>query len=301
MLTHTVFQRRYRMKYSEIEEVDEISEIQHPILRETLLRHWRGNPLEIASVADVPAGTGMGSSGAFTVCLLKAPGARAAHVDHAGRARRGGVRDRDRRAGGAGRQAGSVCRRARRHLRLHVPSGRQRRGRAARARPPSTLRKLRDQLLLFYTGEARSASTVLADQDERSRSGRRGDAREPAPHQGDRAPQLASCCCDGDLEAYAELMHEHWEQQARALARHGQRADRPPVHARAPQRRDRRQARGRRRRRVPARLRAATRGHAPGDGRSGGAGARVRLRVRRRVRAASTREPIAASRSSAAG
>ena len=71
MLTHTVFQRRYRMKYSELEEVDEISEIRHPILRETLLRHWRGSPLEIASVADVPAGTGMGSSGAYTVCLLK--------------------------------------------------------------------------------------------------------------------------------------------------------------------------------------------------------------------------------------
>src|SRR6202162_677268 len=71
MLTHTVFQRRYRMKYSEMEESDETAEILHPILRETLLRHWRGNPLEIASVADVPAGTGMGSSGAYTVCLLK--------------------------------------------------------------------------------------------------------------------------------------------------------------------------------------------------------------------------------------
>ena len=65
MLTHTVFQRRYRMKYSEIEEVDEIAAIRHPILRESLLRHWRGNPLEIASVADVPAGTGHG--------LLRAP------------------------------------------------------------------------------------------------------------------------------------------------------------------------------------------------------------------------------------
>ena len=66
MLTHTVFQRRYRMKYSEIEEVDDPSEIKHPILRETLSRHWRGSPLEIASVADMPAGTGLGSSGAFT-------------------------------------------------------------------------------------------------------------------------------------------------------------------------------------------------------------------------------------------
>src|SRR6202163_2598429 len=71
MLVHTVFQRHYRMKYSEIEVVDDPAEIRHPILRETLIRHWRGNPLEIASVADVPAGTGMGSSGAYTVCLLK--------------------------------------------------------------------------------------------------------------------------------------------------------------------------------------------------------------------------------------
>src|SRR5262249_31012520 len=71
MLTHTVFQRRYRMKYSELEEVAEVGQIRHPTLRETLRRHWRGNPLEIASVADVPAGTGMGSSGAYTVSLLK--------------------------------------------------------------------------------------------------------------------------------------------------------------------------------------------------------------------------------------
>ena len=72
MLTHTVFQKRYRMKYSEFEEVDEPQQIKHPILRESLLRHWAGNPLEIASLADVPAGTGLGSSGAYTVCLLKA-------------------------------------------------------------------------------------------------------------------------------------------------------------------------------------------------------------------------------------
>ncbi|MGH7997467.1 MAG: galactokinase, partial [Opitutaceae bacterium] len=71
MLIHTVFQRRYRMKYSETEDVERIGEIRHPILRETLNKHWRGTPLEIASVADVPAGTGMGSSGAFTVALLK--------------------------------------------------------------------------------------------------------------------------------------------------------------------------------------------------------------------------------------
>src|SRR5581483_10941564 len=71
MLIHTVFQRRYKMKYSETEDVEDVASIKHPILRESLSQHWRGNPLEVASVADVPAGTGMGSSGTFTVALLK--------------------------------------------------------------------------------------------------------------------------------------------------------------------------------------------------------------------------------------
>src|SRR6185369_2794998 len=63
MRTHTVFQRRYLVKYAQTEVVDRPEEIRHPILREALLRYWRGNPLEIASLADVPSGTGMGSSG----------------------------------------------------------------------------------------------------------------------------------------------------------------------------------------------------------------------------------------------
>ena len=56
MLMHTVFQRRYRMKYQQTEEVDDPSQIQHPILREALLRHWRGDPLEIASGVPRVAG-----------------------------------------------------------------------------------------------------------------------------------------------------------------------------------------------------------------------------------------------------
>ena len=41
MLIHTVFQRQYKMKYSETEDVDDVASIKHPILRESLLRHWR--------------------------------------------------------------------------------------------------------------------------------------------------------------------------------------------------------------------------------------------------------------------
>ncbi|HTD07533.1 MAG TPA: galactokinase, partial [Solirubrobacteraceae bacterium] len=170
MLTHTTFQRRYRMKYTELEEVEEVSQIRHPILRESLLRHWCGNPLEIASVADVPAGTGMGSSGAYTVCLLKG----------LARARRTAITP--------GELAEAAC-----EIEMEVlgePVGKQdpyvaaHGGICAYTFAPdgsvsvesleldaTSLRRMRDQLLLFYTGEARAASHMLADQDQRSKAG----------------------------------------------------------------------------------------------------------------------------------
>jgi D-glycero-alpha-D-manno-heptose-7-phosphate kinase len=208
MLTHTVFQRRYRMKYSELEEVDEVCQIKHPILREGLLRHWCGNPLEIASVADVPAGTGMGSSGAYTVCLLKSL-VRARHTS---------ISPKD--------LAEAAC-----EIEMVVlgePVGKQdpyvaahggicaytiRRRGGVTVEPleldPAVLRRMHDQLLLFYTGKARSASKMLADQDERSRAGD-PDMLENLHRTKELGHRIHGLLADGDLEGYAELMHEHW-------------------------------------------------------------------------------------------
>jgi D-glycero-alpha-D-manno-heptose-7-phosphate kinase len=72
MLVATGFRRRHLLKHLEWEEADEPDQIRHPILREAIRRHWSGPPLELASVADVPPGTGLGSSGAYAVCALKA-------------------------------------------------------------------------------------------------------------------------------------------------------------------------------------------------------------------------------------
>jgi D-glycero-alpha-D-manno-heptose-7-phosphate kinase len=213
MLTHTVFQRRYRMKYSELEEVDEIAQIRHPILRETLLRHWRGNPLEIASVADVPAGTGMGSSGAYTVCLLKGL-AQARHTSIT-----------------AGALAEAAC-----EIEIDVlgePVGKQDPYVAAHGGicaytfhsdgavdveplelEANVLRRMRDQLLLFYTGAARSASKMLADQDARSRSGDE-QMLENLHHIKDLGRRSYDLLQSGDLDGYGELMHEHWEHKRR--------------------------------------------------------------------------------------
>ena len=213
MLTHTAFHRHYLMKYSELEEVEEVAHIRHPILRESLLRHWRGEPLEIASVADVPAGTGMGSSGAYTVCLLKG----------LNRARHGSITPAD--------LAEAAC-----EIEMGVlgePVGKQDQYVAAYGgicaytfHPDGAvdveplelelpiLRRLRDQLLLFYTGEARSASRMLSDQDTRSK------VRDPRMLENlhrtkELGLQIHRLLGAGELDSYAELMHEHWEQKRR--------------------------------------------------------------------------------------
>jgi D-glycero-alpha-D-manno-heptose-7-phosphate kinase len=213
MLTHTVFQRRYLMKYAQTEVVDDVSEIRHPILREALLRHWRGHPLEIASVADVPAGTGLGSSGAFAVCLLKALAqARSTSITPRALAEAASEIEIDILKEPVGKQDtyvaahGGIC-----SYTFH-PDG------SVDVKPleltPDTLRGLRENLLLFYTGEARTASEVLSDQDERSRRG--DEAMLANLHKTKEIGHLSlELLQAGDLESYAELMHEHWENKRR--------------------------------------------------------------------------------------
>lgn len=64
---------RLVVKYMKMEDVGHVDELQHPIVREALkLHHLDGRGMEIVAFADIPAGTGLGSSGSFTVALLKA-------------------------------------------------------------------------------------------------------------------------------------------------------------------------------------------------------------------------------------
>jgi D-glycero-alpha-D-manno-heptose-7-phosphate kinase len=213
MLAHTVFQKRYRLKYSEIEEVDDVSEIRHPILREALKRHWRSNPLEIASIADVPAGTGIGSSGAFTVCLLKVLAqARCTSISQEALARAACEIEIDVLGEPIGKQDqyvaayGGIC------AYSFLPSG------MVEVEPlelhPDTLRRLRDQLLLFYTGQSRSASKLLFDQDARSRLGD-PDLLTNLNRTKQMGYQARELLLTGDLDGYAELMNEHWENKRR--------------------------------------------------------------------------------------
>jgi D-glycero-alpha-D-manno-heptose-7-phosphate kinase len=208
MLTHTVFQQRYRMKYSQFEEVDEVADIQHPILREALNLHWKGDPLEIASLADVPAGTGLGSSGAFTVCLLKALAlARRSSTTPAGLAEDACYIELDVLDEAIGKQDQYVAAHGGLCTYTFEPDG------SVEVTPLSvsqqTLDRLHDNLMLFWTGATHSASALLTDQDERTRAG-----DETMLTAMDRVKELGRASVAlleaGDLERYAEGMHEHW-------------------------------------------------------------------------------------------
>jgi D-glycero-alpha-D-manno-heptose-7-phosphate kinase len=213
MLMHTSFQRRYRMKYSETEDVAGVEEIRHPILRETLLRHWRGSPLEIASVADVPAGTGMGSSGAYTVALLKGLAhARRTSIAQGALAEAASEIEIDILREPCGKQDpyvaahGGIC--------CYTFAADGTVAVAPLELSDQTLRRLRDQMLLFYTGEARDASVVLSDQDDRTRT---GDAEmlENLHRTKELGMRSRDLLVAGDLDAYAALMHEHWLNKRR--------------------------------------------------------------------------------------
>src|SRR6478736_9072856 len=70
---HQTFVPELIIKYSKLERVLTVDEVEHPIIREALRLVGIESPsLEITSMADIPAGTGLGSSGSFTTALLKA-------------------------------------------------------------------------------------------------------------------------------------------------------------------------------------------------------------------------------------
>ena len=208
---HRRFVDGYLLKYSHLEEAETIEEIKHPIVRECLRYVGVPRNLEITSMADIPAGTGLGSSGSFTTALLKALHSYRKALVH------------------PQQLAEEAC-----HIELDVlrePIGKQDQFIAAfggitcfefeatapvRAYPlqisDETLFNLEDNLLLFFTGYSRSASAILKEQDDKSRE-RDAEMTENLHFVKDLGRQSKVALETGDLEAFGRLMNEHWEHK----------------------------------------------------------------------------------------
>ena len=206
---HKNFDSDILLKYSRVEKASSPAEIAHPLLREALLATGATRALEITSMADIPAGTGLGSSGAFTVGVLRA------------------LHSFQRRITSQLEVAEIACRIE--IERLNEPVGKQDQYIAAvggitafeyRAddsveviRVPMTAEardRLEEDLLLFYTGVRRSASRVLDSQDRRSLNNDAGvRANLDAVRQLGR--ESFDALAAGDLEQFGKLLTAQWE------------------------------------------------------------------------------------------
>jgi D-glycero-alpha-D-manno-heptose-7-phosphate kinase len=205
---HRNFDEDILLKYSSVERVQRPEDVVHPLLREVLLASDVERGVEISSMADIPAGTGLGSSGSFTVGAL-----RALHAY-----RRRAVSSLD--------IAAEAC--SIEIDRLGEPVGKQDQYIAAVGgvtafefhddetveacpvpMPSSALDRLEDDLLLFYTGLRRSASTVLAAHQEVTPS-QADDLRRNLDAVRDIGRSSFDALAAGDIDTFGALMSEQW-------------------------------------------------------------------------------------------
>jgi D-glycero-alpha-D-manno-heptose-7-phosphate kinase len=209
---HETFVPDLIVKYSELERVPEAAQLKHPIIREAFgLLGMDGRSLEVTSMADIPAGTGLGSSGSFTTALLKALHTHQRNLVH------------------PAELAAQACEIE--LNRLKEPIGKQDQYIAAfggltcfnfspdgkvEAWPlkasEETRDNLEDNLLLFFTGYSRSASAILREQDTKSKSDDQA-MMENLHFVKELGLQSKAALEAGDLHGFARLMDVHWQRK----------------------------------------------------------------------------------------
>jgi D-glycero-alpha-D-manno-heptose-7-phosphate kinase len=209
---HRRFVEGFLLKYSSLEEAATIDDIKHPIIREALkLADIRERNLEITSMADIPAGTGLGSSGSFTTALLKALHTLKKNpVEPAELAEQACSIELEKLNEPIGKQDQYIAAYGGITSFRYLPDGR------VEAAPvkiaEETLFNLEDNLLLFFTGYARSASAILREQDERSKQ---SDAAmlDNLHFIKELGLQSQKALEAGELEQFARLLDLHWQRK----------------------------------------------------------------------------------------
>ena len=211
---HKTFVEDLLIKYSKMERVSNSESVEHPIIRECLMElGMTGNYMEITSMADIPAGTGLGSSGSFTTALLKA------------------LYTYDNQIISTRFLAEQACKIE--LDKLKEPIGKQDQYIAAFGGITSfeflpderveiapvnlskeTLYNLEDNLMLFFTGYSRSASDILKEQDNKSNSNDEDMIRN-LHFIKDLGYKSKEALESDNLIRFGELMNVHWEHKKR--------------------------------------------------------------------------------------
>jgi len=205
-----------RLKYSESEEVGNVDEIKNSFIRSALQYTGIGKKIEITSTADIPAGTGLGSSGSFLVGLLNAL-----------HSLKGENASREQLA-----EEGFEI--AARHLGL--PDGKQdfyasafgnfsvleiaKDGKVTYRKAsisPKTQAEFEKRMLLFYSGIKRSSVNILDEQQNKIRE-ENEDAVELKHKTKNIGREILAAFEADNLNKYGGLLHEHWELKKKMSA-----------------------------------------------------------------------------------
>ncbi|MBT5550665.1 MAG: galactokinase, partial [Nitrospina sp.] len=207
---HKTFVEDLIIKYSKLERVSSVEELSHPIIRESMkLVGLKGNRLEISSLADIPSGTGLGSSGSFTTALLKALhtykkniidseelAEEACHVEIDLLQEPIGKQDQYIAAFG-----GIICCDFKPNGKVQV---------SPLKISNETLYNLEDNLVLFFTGYSRSASSILVDQKKKSEENDK-KMLQNLHYIKDLGHRSRAVLENGDLDEFGKIMNEHWQ------------------------------------------------------------------------------------------
>ena len=209
---HQTFVPDLIVKYSKLERVANAAQLEHPIIREAF-KHvgMTGESLELTSMADIPAGTGLGSSGSFTTALLKALHTSQKNlVFPADLAEEACTIEIDRLGEPIGKQDQYIAAIGGITAFTFNQDGR------VESRPvrlaEETLYNLEDNLLLFFTGYSRSASSILKDQKVRSEKNDQA-MLDNLHFTKDLGYQSLVALETGNLVEFARLMDVHWQRK----------------------------------------------------------------------------------------
>lgn len=206
-----------RVKYSRVEQVSTVDELQHDLVRPALKLMNLGGSLEIVSMADVPSGTGLGSSGTYLVALLtalyelkrervptQALAEQACHIEIDLANHSVGKQDQYLAAFG-----GLTCLEIDTDGRVHVfPLNIS----------ITAVEEFRNSVLLFYTGMTRSADDILQAQRHDTRSG--DPAVLESLHQTkELGYRIKGALEEGDISRFGLLLDEHWRNKKRRSAK----------------------------------------------------------------------------------
>jgi D-glycero-alpha-D-manno-heptose-7-phosphate kinase len=203
-----ISRHRIRLSYSSTENVEHAVDLTHPIVRESMRLLDLDTPMDIATMADVPAGTGLGSSGTFSVALLHAlhlsKGEEVDREQLASEAAKVEIQCLDRPVGKQDHYASAYG--GLNAIRFNSDE-------SVDVRPLGNSREMIEQLfpnlLLLYTGVSRDAATILSEQNQNSSaltSELTSIRRDAETVEGLLAGNL-------DIESFGQVLHETWSSK----------------------------------------------------------------------------------------